>query len=111
MACSRRVSWSWTLWSVAGDSRTEGVGWRSRRSQRWDSWRRPCRRTAPTTQSHDQEQLSGEDGNAFAILGRTAAGLRRAGAPKQEIDAYFPEATSSDNDHLLQTTMAWVDWE
>jgi hypothetical protein len=56
-------------------------------------------------------QLSGEDGNAFAILGRTAAALRRAGVPKEEIDAYFAEATSGDYDHLLQTTMAWVDCE
>ena len=28
-----------------------------------------------------QVQLSGEDGNAFAILGRTAGALRRAGVP------------------------------
>ena len=56
-------------------------------------------------------QLSGEDGNAFAILGRTAAALRAAGVPSEEIDAYFAEATSGDYDHLLQTTMAWVDSE
>jgi hypothetical protein len=58
-----------------------------------------------------QVQLSGEDGNAFAILGRTAAALRAAGVPQQEIDAFFAEATSGDYDHLLQTTMAWVDWQ
>ena len=52
-----------------------------------------------------------EDGNAVAILGRTAAALRRAGVPKDEIDAYVAEATSGDYDHLLQTTMAWVDCE
>ena len=56
-------------------------------------------------------QLSGEDGNAFAILGRTAAALRAAGVPSEEIDAFFAEATSGDYDHLLQTTMRWVDWE
>jgi hypothetical protein len=56
-----------------------------------------------------QVQLSGEDGNAFAILGRTAGALRDAGVPQEEIDAYFAEATSGDYDHLLQTTMAWVD--
>ena len=55
-----------------------------------------------------QVQLTGQDGNAFAILGRTAA-LRAAGVPSEEIDAYFAEATSGDYDHLLQTTMAWVD--
>jgi len=56
-----------------------------------------------------QVQLSGEDGNAFAILGRTAAALRAAGVPQEEIDEFFTEATSGDYDHLLQTTMAWVD--
>jgi hypothetical protein len=58
-----------------------------------------------------QVQLSGEDGNAFAILGRTAAALRAAGVPQDEIDAFFAEATSGDYDHLLQTTMVWVDCE
>jgi Domain of unknown function (DUF4314) len=58
-----------------------------------------------------QVQLSGQDGNAFAILGRTTAALRAAGVPSEEIDAYFAEATSGDYDHLLQTTMAWVDSE
>ena len=58
-----------------------------------------------------QVQLSGQDGNAFAILGRTAAALRQAGVSQDEIDAFFAEATSGDYDHLLQTTMAWVDWE
>jgi hypothetical protein len=58
-----------------------------------------------------QVQLSGEDGNAFAILGRTSVALRAAGVSQEEIDAYFAEATSGDYDHLLQTTMAWVSWE
>jgi hypothetical protein len=58
-----------------------------------------------------QVQLTGEDGNAFAILGRTAAALRHAGVPQEEIDAYFAQATSGDYDHLLQTTMTWVDWQ
>jgi len=56
-------------------------------------------------------QLTGEDGNAFAILGRTAGALRAAGLPQEEIDDYFAEATSGDYDHLLQITMRWVDWE
>ena len=67
----------------------------------------------PTQPRHPevQVQLSGQDGNAFAILGRTAAALRAAGVPQDEIDAFFAEATSGDYDHLLQTTMAWVDWD
>jgi hypothetical protein len=58
-----------------------------------------------------QVQLSGQDGNAFAILGRTTGALRQAGLAQQEIDDYFAEATSGDYDHLLQTTMRWVSWE
>jgi Domain of unknown function (DUF4314) len=57
-----------------------------------------------------QVQLTGQDGNAFAILGRTAKALRQAGVPQEEIDSFFAEATSGDYDHLLQATMAWVDW-
>jgi hypothetical protein len=74
--------------------------------------------TAPTPQDptqrrhpHVQVQLSGEDGNAFVILGRTAAALRAAGVAQEEIEAYFAEATSGDYDHLLQTTMTWVHWQ
>lgn len=52
--------------------------------------------------------LVGEDGNAFAILGRVQKALRRAGVPKEELDAYFAEATSGDYDHLLRVTMEWV---
>lgn len=54
-------------------------------------------------------QLTGESGNAFAVLGAVKKALRQAGASKQEQDAYFAEATSGDYDHLLQTTMAWVE--
>jgi hypothetical protein len=53
-------------------------------------------------------KLVGEDGNAFAILGRVSAALKKAGVEKSERDAYFVEATAGDYDHLLRTTMAWV---
>jgi hypothetical protein len=51
-------------------------------------------------------QLSGEDGNAFAILGRTTRALRQAGLSKEEVDEYYAEATSGDYDHLLQPPWA-----
>jgi hypothetical protein len=54
-------------------------------------------------------QLTGEDGNAFAILGRTTRALRQAGLAQDEIDQYYAQATSGNYDHLLQTTMRWVD--
>jgi hypothetical protein len=54
-------------------------------------------------------QLSGQDGNAFAIMGTVSSALRRAGVSKEERDAYFAEATSGDYDHLLRVTMDWVE--
>ncbi len=54
-------------------------------------------------------QLSGEDGNAFAILGRVQRALRQADVPAEEIDQFRKEATSGDYDHLLQTCMRWVE--
>jgi len=53
-------------------------------------------------------QLSGEDGNAYVILGLVQRALRRGGATNEEVRAYFAEATADDYDHLLQVTMAWV---
>ena len=54
-------------------------------------------------------QLSGEDGNAFFIVGRVRNALRRAGVEKKELDAFSEEAMSGDYDHVLQTAMKWVD--
>jgi hypothetical protein len=53
-------------------------------------------------------QLAGQDGNAFAILGRTRVALRRGHVSPEAIDAFIKEATSGDYDHLLQTVMKWV---
>lgn len=53
-------------------------------------------------------QLSGEDGNAFMIIGRTMAALRRGGVPAKERDRYAEEATSGDYDNVLTTTLRWV---
>ena len=54
-------------------------------------------------------QLSGQDGNAYAILGAVRKQMRRAQIPDSEIRAFSEEATSGDYDHVLQTAMAWVD--
>jgi hypothetical protein len=53
-------------------------------------------------------QLSGQDGNAFAILGAVSNALKRAGVDKAERDAFFAEATAGDYDALLRTAMRWV---
>ncbi len=53
-------------------------------------------------------QLTGEDGNAFAILGAVRAALRRAGVSRDEIEKFMAEAMSADYNHLLRTCMRWV---
>ena len=54
-------------------------------------------------------QLSGEDGNAFGILGRAQKALRRAGLHDEHWDKYHTEATSGDYNKLLATTMKYFD--
>ncbi len=53
-------------------------------------------------------QLVGEDGNAFAILGRVCKAMRKAGVSKAEIDQFQAEAMAWDYNHLLTTCMRWV---
>ena len=53
-------------------------------------------------------KLSGEDGNAFAIIGRVTTALKRGGCDPAEVKAFHAEATMGDYDHLLQTCMRWV---
>jgi hypothetical protein len=53
-------------------------------------------------------QLTGQDGNAFAIMGAVQKALRKAGVPQTELDEYYRESTSGDYDGLLRTAMRWV---
>jgi len=53
-------------------------------------------------------QLTGEDGNAFAILGRIELAFQAAGVPYAERRAFRMEACSGTYDELLQTVMRWV---
>lgn len=54
-------------------------------------------------------QLTGNDGNAFTVLGLCQRAARKAGLPQEEIDAFRAEATAGDYNHLLQTAMRWFD--
>jgi len=54
-------------------------------------------------------ELAGQDGNAFAIMGRVVKAMRRAKVPQEEIKKYQDEAMSGDYDNLLQVTMEWVE--
>ena len=53
-------------------------------------------------------QLTGGDGNAFAIMGSVQKALRRAGVDAAEIARYQEESMAGDYDELLQTAMRWV---
>ena len=48
-------------------------------------------------------KLVGEDGNAFAILGRFQNAARKAKWPQEEISKVVKEAMAGDYDHLLVT--------
>lgn len=52
--------------------------------------------------------LSGEDGNAFAIMGAVKRALRRNGVSVEEIVQYSEESRAGDYDNLIQTAMKWV---
>ncbi len=54
-------------------------------------------------------QLTGEDGNAFAIMAAVKRGLQKAGASKEEITQYTMDSMSGDYDNLLRTAMEWVE--
>ena len=53
-------------------------------------------------------QLTGNDGNAFAIMGAVSTALKRAGASKEEVKQYQSESMAGDYNQLLQTAMRWV---
>jgi hypothetical protein len=54
-------------------------------------------------------QLTGHDGNAFAIIGRCCAAARRAGVDPREIAVFQAEAIGGDYDNVLVTAMRWFD--
>lgn len=54
-------------------------------------------------------RLTGTDGNAYAIMGTVQKALRKAGAPKEDIDKYLAESMSGDYDNLLATACKWVE--
>ena len=54
-------------------------------------------------------QLSGTDGNAWAIMATVKNALKSIGVSKDEIDEYIEESMSGDYNHLLQTAMKWVE--
>jgi hypothetical protein len=53
-------------------------------------------------------KLTGQDGNAFMIIGRVSVALSDAGVSLEERNEFVSEAMSGDYDHVLQTVMEWV---
>jgi len=53
-------------------------------------------------------ELVGQNGNAYAILGAVRRAMRRHDIDEDEIEAYLEEAKSGDYDHLITTTMEYV---
>jgi hypothetical protein len=56
-------------------------------------------------------RLVGENGNAFAILGRVMGAMKAAGVSDEDRQAFEAEATAEDYDQLLRVVMEWVDVE
>lgn len=55
-----------------------------------------------------QVKLVGEDGNAFAIMGRVTKAMRSANVPPEVVAEFREEATSGGYDRLLQTCMKYI---
>jgi hypothetical protein len=53
--------------------------------------------------------MVGQDGNAFAILGRARRALRNGGYDQGFIERFIREATSDDYNHLLMTVMDYFE--
>lgn len=53
-------------------------------------------------------ELTGTDGNAFAIMGAVTRQFKSHPEAKNMVKDFMDEAMSGDYDHLLQTCMRWV---
>ncbi len=56
-------------------------------------------------------RLVGEDGNAFAIMGRVQRVLRKSNVPSEVLEKYLEESMSGDYDNLLRVAFRYVDAE
>ena len=54
-------------------------------------------------------QLSGNDGNAFAVMVAVRNALKSAGATDGVISLYQQESMSGDYDNLLRVANEWVE--
>lgn len=54
-------------------------------------------------------KLTGNDGNAFNLLGIMQKAFKKHKIPAEEISKFMNEAMSGDYNHLLKTCMEWAD--
>ena len=52
-------------------------------------------------------QLSGNDGNAFAIMGACKKAASKANIEQSKVDKFISECMSGDYDHLIRTCMKY----
>lgn len=57
----------------------------------------------------EKYSLVGVDGNAFAIMGYVFKAMRREGYSREEIEAYYNKATSSDYDNLIMESITMIE--
>lgn len=57
---------------------------------------------------HVKVKLVGSDGNAFAVLGKVKAAMRKANVPAADQKAFMDDAMSGDYDHLLAVCCEYV---
>lgn len=55
--------------------------------------------------------ITGHNGYAGSVVGRVVHALKEHGVSNEEIAEFRKDALSDDHDHLLRTTMAWVNVE
>lgn len=53
-------------------------------------------------------ELTGTDGNAFAVMATVSSALRKGGASESDVEDYLAESMSGDYHQLLRTAMRWV---
>lgn len=53
-------------------------------------------------------QLTGNDGNAYAIMGAVRRALVENKIEKEEIEKYMAESMAGDYDNLLRVALLWV---
>lgn len=54
-------------------------------------------------------KLTGEDGNAFAVMGRVVTALKQAGVTEEKISIYLEDAMMSNYENLILVSMTYLE--